>query len=714
MNPTTSDHEHVLKILASAGTEGAYAKAIAKALGKTKSTAARVLRELRDAGHLISGPDPEFEGRVRYWHHDVNATGHPKSSDTKQPGEEPPLANIPLPDVTPLDGVDSDLIDYGMRYWSIKEFDADGRPMWAERSTDINTGLTTTYVVAAAAVQAVVPGTTCHGCGGPAILSSRDSYWQVLQGRTVSCVLCQPTLKKKISSLLAKIDRVRTQESHKQDNEKHRQERRQVEIRLRDTINEVYATALTSDARIPQATVRTEMATLAMLRYAPDTSPITALAEWHDPLYPDRKLANTLANEALHGGLLKIHHSSPTNAFEWNENDAGELVLSDRYYASLVSHYSPFGTDLRSGAQNLDSQLTGRLRITNLTESRQHELIELAYELVAEEAIRYLNIQLDEYKLPPVPDGHRSKLFDAARKAASRETPPFRPLGVLYNIAWQAAKGAAAAAHAHPRAPKEKMTVHAVNKFESLTEKAASSDWIVKPNNGWSNVELSGMTRTLFYRIVDSNPYLVSIPEIMSTLPEPTPEPEPPSIDSDLIDDESSAEDDVAIHDAAKQTSLDTNYRACLDLIMRSAWSLQGGTRDHSEHARRLGAIAGAVDWIVCQQVNLNEQIDNYQAGYDQSIPEEQRDIELYNILNGRLELLRDRIEREQGATKGPLFASIPTLLEYTTDILIADLCLNTGLQTSELRDLWANIKMHENEINWLRHIVDQHMETTN
>ncbi len=144
-----------------------------------------------------------------------------------------------------------------------------------------------------------------------------------------------------------------------------------------------------------------------------------------------------------------------------------------------------------------------------MTKSRQGQLRDLVIEVLAEEAMRYLEVLLDEHNLPEVPDNHRDKLKQAAYDVAAT-----RSLGELYYLAWCSARDAAAAAQRNPQAPKLNMTVHGVNRFESRAQEALDRTRGLRRFNPKADLELAAITRTIFLRILRRDPFSTSVGDI--------------------------------------------------------------------------------------------------------------------------------------------------------------------------------------------------------
>ncbi|RKT74465.1 hypothetical protein DFJ66_7824 [Saccharothrix variisporea] len=87
-----------------------------------------------------------------------------------------------------------------------------------------------------------------------------------------------------------------------------------------------------------------------MLRYAPACAPITPTADWIDPLHPDVDDEQEIINGAQLEGLLGIHPSTDFSAVGWEVDEAGDAVLTHKYWPRRTVFYSPFGEDLAVAA----------------------------------------------------------------------------------------------------------------------------------------------------------------------------------------------------------------------------------------------------------------------------------------------------------------------------------------------------------------------------
>lgn len=430
------------------------------------------------------------------------------------------------PVVHAVDGVDPALVEIGRRYWNLAGFDEEtGYPRWVETASAICHGRP--YVVAAAAVRAVLPDIACPVCHGPLSLTSRAELQKIITGQApTKCVDCDPTLRDHAARILAPSSNVRSrvdQQAQQQRAQRLRQLRRDEQTAI---LHEQYEIRMLPDTTIPAASVREEVITLALLSYAPDPAPLGPIDQWVDPLHPRVGQSSSCVAEALLAGLLRIHSDSPINSFVWepesfeaacdalvpdldDEEQIRAVTLTNRYYAAYAIHYTPYGHSLDTAAAGVHDHLSTRLDPAAMTKTRQGELRDLMIEVLAEEAIRYLEVLLDEHNLPNVPDNHRDRLKQAAYDIAAT-----RSLGELYYLAWCSARDAATAAQRNPQASRLNMTVHGVNKFESRAREALDRTRELRRFNPKADLELAAITRTIFLRILGCDAFTTSVEDI--------------------------------------------------------------------------------------------------------------------------------------------------------------------------------------------------------
>ncbi|MFJ1753817.1 hypothetical protein [Kitasatospora sp. NPDC088134] len=458
---------------------------------------------------------------------------------TDLPGPQPSVVDLStlIPAVVPVDGADPELVAIGERYWALAGFaDEYGTPVWCEKTKDIDVAGwgRQIYAVAAAGVRAVVPGQQCPKCDGPLSLTSRTAFQQVCDGVDPACVECTDSLQAAIRLVIDPTRKAKREAAKAQAQAQQvvTDARAQWQRSQQDVIENRYPAVFPSDGdALPGASVRQMVATLALLRYAPSTSPISDVDSWPDPLHPDMDKAVSLLGELVRARLVKIHPSSPIKAFEWvpaafedalreADRDLEALAtpqVTGSFYPTLARYFAPYGTSAATAVEQLDARLAEALAPAALTSGRQDDLLALARELIADEALRYFHNRVDELYLPTVPDNHTARLEQAAFKVAEHRT-----LGEIYNLVWRSTRAAAEAAQKNPRAPRANMTTHAVNRFESHAQRAAAEpSWDIKAFDEIQGHGPAAMTRTLFYAILDSNPVDTSLPELRAALPAP-------------------------------------------------------------------------------------------------------------------------------------------------------------------------------------------------
>ncbi|MGW0323957.1 hypothetical protein [Nocardia sp. NPDC003183] len=428
-----------------------------------------------------------------------------------------------VPTIIPNPVADPELVTIAERYWSIDGFAEElGTPIWSEKVRDIDTqGWGQPHAVAAAGGRALVPDRTCSGCAGPLSLTSRSAFALVCSGNPPECVECTPSLLRSIRAVIdparkAERDAARIKSQATQARDNARDQWRQVQ---QVVVDEKHGAVFPSPERsLPDAGVREQIAALALLRYAPCSAPIEPVTSWPEPWHPDWDKVGQLLGDLVNADLVRIAPSSPASAFVWVHEsfdaawriaDGGpETVptpqLTGSYYPTRVSYYVPGGSSPETAAQRLDAQLMNALAPAGMTTDRRIELRDVAAELIAAEAVRYLSDQLNEHNLPAVPENQRARL-----RAAIERLVEHRPLGEIYNLVWQSARVAAVSAQKHPRARPANMSTHAVSRLESHAQRAVSEPgWEIKPFSEISGIGhgLAAMTRTLFYTILDSDP----------------------------------------------------------------------------------------------------------------------------------------------------------------------------------------------------------------
>jgi hypothetical protein len=453
---------------------------------------------------------------------------HRESSDAEQsPGKE----STPLLELDFLEDTPEELTVIAKQYWNLTRIDLEGQyAVWAGSVKAIDTaGWGPAHIAAAAASRASMPDRSCPNCSGQLTLTSRTAFEQACFGTPPVCVDCSPALLEKMTKLR---DPSRTTQSPVQKQGSSRARRHDSEAQWAEqqtaAIRAHYEVAFVQQDSLPTADVRTEATALALLHYAPSTTPIGPLRLWAEPLDPDpsRTVGSLLAR-----GFLRIHPDSAPTSFCWHPEDFREAItaaggdvdavqspeLTNRYYAREAVHYVPYGTSMGTAAENLTAHLTARLAPDAFDQERRKELLVLVQELIAAECLRYFDLQLAKRHLPPVPENHLARLRSIAQRGST-----IRALGELNNLVWRAARSAADAAQRNPQAPRANMSTFAVNCFETYVQQALTDIQPIKPYT-FDASQLAALTRTVFYTILNADPFTVGFIQADQNLPEPAP-----------------------------------------------------------------------------------------------------------------------------------------------------------------------------------------------
>ncbi|UWM50177.1 hypothetical protein N0X72_14785 [Streptomyces carpaticus] len=457
--------------------------------------------------------------------------GHPQQQegdDAKETSQEEPAPRL---EVDILEDAPEELVAIAQQYWSLAYLEPEGQyAVWTGRVKAIDTtGWGPAHIAAGAAVRARMPGRSCPTCAGPLTLTSRTAFEQACFGSTPDCVDCTPALLEKMNKLR---DPSRSAGAPPRQRASPRAERNSAEARWveqqSEAIRSLYKVGFFPDAPLPTAGIRTEATALALLHYAPSTTPIGPVCLWADPLDPDplRTIGDLLAS-----GFLVIHPDSPPEAFCWDPENFREAIsaasgdidavqppqLTTRYYAREAVHYVPYGTSMGTAAENVTAHLTERLAPDALDQGRKEELLVLLEELIAAEALRYFDLQLAKRHLPPVPDNHLVRLKDVAQRGSSMLT-----LGEMNNLVWRAARSAADAAQRNPQAPRANMSTFAVNCLETYVQQALADPQAIKPYTFDASL-LAALTRTVFYTVLNADPFTTGVIQAQQILPEGEP-----------------------------------------------------------------------------------------------------------------------------------------------------------------------------------------------
>ena len=419
------------------------------------------------------------------------------------------------------------LVELGSAYWQFDVVDQFGNPDWSFSASELATdGLGAIQHIAAAAVRAVVADATCDTCGRELVARTRTDVMGVLAGGQATCVPCDSRYVTAVIRMRAALDgdRYRRVVSERTLGEA---ERAWNGDRLA-TIREHYKVELSADHTPPIAPCDASVIILAILRFCPFDRQAPGLIHpaerWTTPLVANTAGHHDAVVRALRADLMAIYPSG-LNTFVFEPKtfqDAlvaagGELEkigpaqLTGSFYPLKASYYVPYGPSMGTAVERLDAHLVRRLALPALTDADRLGMLGMLAQAIAAEAVRYFNHQIEWNSLPPVPEEHAPRLYEAALKAAE-----YMPLGRLYAQAWRAAKDGAAAAHRHRLPNSARMSTHAVNQFERFVADRTQLEG--KPYGEVDAVPLAAVTRVLFRTVLDADPMATTVEQVRDQL----------------------------------------------------------------------------------------------------------------------------------------------------------------------------------------------------
>ena len=437
---------------------------------------------------------------------------------------EPTQADVYILDVRPVPDAPTDLVELGTRYWGLTGFDAaTGLAIWTEstRNLGFEVWASKVGVAAAAGVVASVVGQSCPDCGGPLDLTSREAFRKFLMGHEVRCRSCSPQLEAQAAKILepANLQRRAAAKNRAEAAQRDSAAREQLVVDRQGAVRSSYPLMADADTILPsRASIDVRVATLALLSNSDAYDPIPSLDSSGLLLAPRPRTTADLVGDIISAGLLRQHPSTPADAFVWaeNESDGATATFEGNYYPTRLRLYAPFDDNLVTGARDLLENVHECLDLQMLSDNEQQELLSLAERLIAEEAFRYFDHQLDKYRLPGVADPHRERLQVMLERGARHFC-----LGHLYSMAWSAASAATNQAQRVPQMAKQNVTTYGVNSLEKKLQFFIDNpDELLAPYDLLDDLPLSAMTRTLFYTVLEADPRTASVPEIREELPQ--------------------------------------------------------------------------------------------------------------------------------------------------------------------------------------------------
>ncbi|UZF48415.1 hypothetical protein [Rhodococcus rhodochrous] len=432
----------------------------------------------------------------------------------------PTAAPLPGPELRIVlnDAAPPELREVGKAYWTLVGIDAEtGEPRWEHQVSDLPYGTWSgsAHYVAAAAATVTLPDYVCAACAGDLILTSRQALADALAGKSVRCRTCQPRIDEHAARILdpRSLDTRAQRATKALEQRATQQAERDREDARRAVIAERYPVEPEDqDQLIASAPLLAKLGALAVLHAVGDKKGLIYPIDTDDQrIAPTATLGAELFRAAWHHGLLKIHPSSPTTAFLWND----DTTLSGSLYPGLAKFFMPGDGPVDTRLASFADRLRAGLDVTAMWSTERAELASLAQRLIAEEAGRYFAFKLREHRLPDLTETHEEALRTATKRGAG-----LFPLGHLYRMAWTSARDASSAYQRHTGMPKEKSITHGLNQFEGRIQAASEDPGALPEPFGEDKhaVALSAITRIVFHTLLGLDPMRAGPAEIADAL----------------------------------------------------------------------------------------------------------------------------------------------------------------------------------------------------
>lgn len=432
------------------------------------------------------------------------------------------------------DGAPDELWEIARLYWEHAGINAYGKVAWSRpaKSVPVTGWRGAVHHVAGAGAVALLPGKTCAECGGPLTLSSRTAYETGRLDVDTRCCACTPNYVENVmltggppSEELRQLQQqkaVAKQAAAEAEEEARAAQQRvldQVEKERREAIAAQYPLDLRPQLPHPESvSFRARLTALALMDYAAEGGIIEPLAHQDLVFAPSPQFASDLIHEA-NGKLLVIHPSTPTRAFEWTPAEAHDAPSWGGYYPLLVRMHLGLGEPDPENWADAREEVAGSLQPAAIAASEQENMLETAADLIAGEGLRYLNFKLkDEYRLPEISDDLRPRVLELLTFAAYRLS-----LGHLMRAIWTVTSGATNLKASKPYMPRQRITDYTVNRLEEkIQEFIAPGYQLLDPFRADTRLQLSAVTRTLYYEVMHADPLTSTLVQIRDTFPEPS------------------------------------------------------------------------------------------------------------------------------------------------------------------------------------------------
>jgi len=344
-----------------------------------------------------------------------------------------------------------ELHELGRRYWQVDGINAYTNSIeWVYKTADLDYQLWSgsAHYAAAAAVVAASSTFACRTCGGVLTLASRQTLTDARRGQAKDCRACDRVIEVRAAAVLdPKSLAKREQRAEKKriddefraqkaaEDEARRELTTALEEKRRAAIRARYPGEIERDGgyAMSRASLVAKVGALAAIHAAGKPGGLIHPIRLNDQtLAPNYRTSEDLFLAAWRAGLVLVHPSSATDAFEWDDGD--EAALGDGLHVDRARFAAPGEGPLGPRLAAHTEYLRGALRIEHLSSTDRRELELLSRALVAEEAIRYFRYLIRDHSLPDPAEEHEARLRSHAQKIQVKSARGPRVEGISWPL----------------------------------------------------------------------------------------------------------------------------------------------------------------------------------------------------------------------------------------------------------------------------------------
>lgn len=406
-------------------------------------------------------------------------------------------------------------------YWAFDGADDNGEPIWVNQASELGAKDLggRPNVVAAAGGALIVAGTACPGCGRePFLPTSRAAFAALRRGGSAQpCRGCSISLAEELERFADPHRRAkRSQRAAAAAQMQHRNltreaEAQALELARRHTIRAAHPL---QEWQQKPSDIKERLYLELACRYASSPVGIGPISDIDPPLSGTPVQMLELLREA---DLLRISPDSTVNSIPWAEGSAED---PHAYYPLRAIYQLPGKGQHQQRLERILDELPP-LTLESMTRAERLQLREIILDTMLDEAIRYLDLQLELHRLPALDTGHAQQLDSSLRSRARSLS-----IGQLYAIAFSAARSAASAKQQHPMRALS-ATQRAVNAFERGVDDALTRDYYQEPYRLDSRLPLTRLASRVYRLILGVDPLTTSLEdaELLLELARDCPEP---------------------------------------------------------------------------------------------------------------------------------------------------------------------------------------------